>query len=343
MKNYFNFTLTGNKLLPVWLFLFFLVFVPMIFLQIRMEEIDKTAAETAGDVLPYTLGILLLYLAMYAIYFFFIKLSIEGVTYKEKAFAFLGTFGKYLGVLIVNLLLTIITLGIYLPWLITKIYKFFVENTEYESQRLNFKSKGGELFVIILLSLFLPLILVMVIIGGISGYQAIAGGAPNPNMVGVTSIIMMALIFVIIIPYYYFFYRWMINVQFKEYHIHWETEFWPSAGKIAVELLLTIITVGIYFPAAMVKLYDYFVGHTVAESGADKKRFGYELETTADFGFIWIPMLLTIVTLGIYYPWAFCKINKRILSKTYVESSEEELVVVPEQPVIELSQAQPLI
>jgi len=33
---------------------------------------------------------------------------------------------------------------------------------------------------------------------------------------------------------------------------------------------------------------------------------------------------LTIITLGIYYPWAYCNITGRILSKTYTEQIVEE-------------------
>ena len=87
---------------------------------------------------------------------------------------------------------------------------------------------------------------------------------------------------------------------------------------IAFEILLTIITLGIYFPIAMIRLYKYFADKTIANGTDRKLKFGYDIDPLNDFLFIWGQTLLTIITLGIYYPWAFCKIGKRILSKTYL-------------------------
>lgn len=320
MKNYFNFTLTGGKLLPVWLLLFFLVFVPLVFVQLKFETIDETSSEAFGQIFLWMLLIILLVLLQYAIYFYFIKLSIEGLVYKDKSFSFSGTFGKYIGILLLNFLLTIITFGIYFPWLITKLCKFFASNTEYDSVPFEFRGKGGSLFVIVLLTLILPMIFVGVIAGIIGAASAFSDSPhPDPTLLTTLPFLMILLVFVIIVPYVYYVYKWMINLQFRNQNIHWETNFWHSAGKIALELFLSLITLGIYLPAAGVKLYNYFADRTVAVSGTDKKRFGYDLETVRDFAFIWGQTLLTIITIGIYYPWAYSKITRRILSKTYVE------------------------
>ena len=110
----------------------------------------------------------------------------------------------------------------------------------------------------------------------------------------------------------------MVNISYKDYIISWETKFWNSYAKIALEIILSIVTVGIFAPLAMVRLYEYFADKTYAISGDAKLKFGYEIDQLNDFLFIWGQMLLTIITLSIYYPWAYCKIRKRILSKTYL-------------------------
>lgn len=69
------------------------------------------------------------------------------------------------------------------------------------------------------------------------------------------------------------------------------------------------------------KLYKYFVEKTVATNDSRKLTFGYDIEPSQDFLFIWGQTLLSIITLGIYYPWAFCKIGSRVLSKTYLEEA----------------------
>jgi len=83
--------------------------------------------------------------------------------------------------------------------------------------------------------------------------------------------------------------------------------------------VLNVITIGIYFPMAMIKLYKYFAERTVAQSGEIKRKFGFETDNLHDFLFIWGQMLLTLITTGIYYPWAINKIGKRILNRTYLE------------------------
>ena len=95
-------------------------------------------------------------------------------------------------------------------------------------------------------------------------------------------------------------------------------------GKIAIEALLSVVTLGIYLPLATVKLYKYFVERTVARSDESNKQFGYDIEPKDDFLFIWGQTLLTIITLGIYYPWAFCKVLDRVVGKTYVEEVAAE-------------------
>jgi hypothetical protein len=125
-------------------------------------------------------------------------------------------------------------------------------------------------------------------------------------------------IMVLMIPYIYLIYKWMFNINYKEFHITWETGFWESCGKIALEMALTIITAGIYGPMAFLRLYEYFSQRTLVKSDHSRRRFGYEIDPWNDFLLMWGQTLLIIITLGIYYPWATCKIGKRILSKTYL-------------------------
>ena len=115
----------------------------------------------------------------------------------------------------------------------------------------------------------------------------------------------------------------MVNIKYKEYHIRWNTEFFPSVGKIALEIILSMITLGIYFPLAYLRLYKYFSGKTQSNVVDNKRiQFGYDIDPKNDFLMLWGQILLSIITLGIYYPWAFCKISKRVLGKTYIEKTQ---------------------
>jgi uncharacterized membrane protein YjgN (DUF898 family) len=308
MKNYLGFSLTGTKLLPIWLIFYALFIVPYILLIIKMKNIQ--AGETPS-VMIFVFVILLILIA-FLITFYLAKIMIENVQYKDQTIVFNGKFGKYVGLLVGGLLLSTITLGVYIAWFIRNMHRFFVNNSELENESFTFQGKGGRLFVILLLTIFLPIFVLVIISTKLLMI--------NPEQVSIGStIIQQVIAWIIMIPYLYFVFKWMVNIDYKNYKIKWETEFWNSCGKIALEMLLSIITVGIYHPMAMIKLYAYFTERTIAQSGETKRKFGFDTDNLNDFLFLWGQILLTIITLGIYYPWAISKIGARILSRTYLE------------------------
>ena len=132
-------------------------------------------------------------------------------------------------------------------------------------------------------------------------------------------IVAVVSVILILVCFTYYFYKWFVNLSFKGYEIKWETEFWPSCQQILSQIGLSVITLGIYSPLGSLRLYNYFLGKTVARKEGSLKKFGYDLVAGDDFLFIWGQVILCIITIGIYFPWAYCKINNYILSKTYVE------------------------
>lgn len=324
MKNYFKFNLTGKKLLPLWLLFMFLFLVPYVSVQFKLQSFQHNPTPEVGQMFQRISSMFMLYGVMlilviieYVFFFYLIKMAINNTEFKGKVLEFKGQIGEFISVFLFGLLLTIITFGIYSPWFITDVYKFFTKNTHYNESAFEFKGKAGNLFLIITLTLILPMIVFMVIMFTMM-FKQIAQ-SQTPNMTDTTmSIIMMGIIFIMMIPYMYFVYKWMVNLVYKNYQIQWETSFWPSVGVITGQILLTVITAGIYLPLASLKLYQYFAEKTFAKSELSTKTFGYEIEPLNDFLFIWGQSLLSIITLGIYYPWAFCKITDRITAKTFM-------------------------
>jgi len=319
MKNYFKFNLTGRKLLPVWLFYMFLFLIPYICIQVRMQSFKTQPTTDPHEAMQHMSEIgglfgitILLMIVRYAISFFIAKMSIENTEFKLKNFEFSGRFGEFIGMIILGFFLTIITLGIYSPWFIKKIYDFFSENSTHDSSSFKFNGKGLDLFGII--TLFIVAIIFLIILFFIITIGNLNHTSTSPGGIGV-----FLLILVVIIPYLYFVTKWSINFTFKSYTIRLETQLWKSLGKIALELLLSVITLGIYLPLAYLKLYQYFMENTFAESDEKSKTFGYDIEAGSDFLFMWGQLLLTIITLGFYFPWAYCKTADRIMSKTYSE------------------------
>ena len=326
MKNYFSFNLTGKKLFPVWLLMFVFYFVPYGFIQTKLRGFDNVQGQDPQEVLENFSSMAALFGAMivviiigYSILFYWTKMTIEAVGFKEKVLVFAGKFRGYFGILISGALLSIITAGIYSPWFATRLCKFFARNTSHDAESIEFKGEGGDLFVIIACTLILPIILAVIISLSFSANRVLSGEYTQDTVAGIISIIMMIVTFIVFIPYIYYVYKWAVNLEFKNYSIRWETAFWDSAATIFGQIILSILTLGIYAPLASLKIYKYFAERTVARSETGSKSFGYDIEPGQDFLFIWGQCLLSIITIGFYSPWAYCKITERVLRKTYTE------------------------
>lgn len=305
MKNYFSFNLTGRKLFPIWITYMVLVFAPYMILTIQKDAIPTGSVIGLLTMLGHIIIIVIAYLIM----FYIIKLVIQNVVYNEKPVVFESAFGNYIGKILLGFFLSIITLGVYMPWFIRTITSFYIDNSSFNSNAFKFKGKGGQLFLILFFTLIAPLTLFITMLF-YTDYSS--------EMIGMMIILQLA-IFIIMIPYMYLVYKWMVNIDYKGFNISWKTNFWSSCGKIFIEMFLSIITGGIYWPLAMVRLYKYFAERTFADSDERTLQFGYDIDQLNDFLFIWGQTLLTIITLGIYYPWALSKIGSRVLGKTHLE------------------------
>lgn len=314
MKNYFDFTLTGKQLVPIWIFIYVLVIIPytIYYYQLMLTPQDGS---------PQIMNPLFLFLIMmigYLAVFYFIKIAIESIRFKDNNIHFEGRFLTYIGKIILGIVLSIVTLTIYMAWFIKDITSFFSNNSTLNTDRFQFMGKGGRLFLILLLTIMLP-ITILTIFGAKLLYPT------NQSFIGF--ILFEGILMLIMIPYFYFFYKWMIDIKYKGYSIKWNTNFVDSFIKILIEFLLIIITCGIYLPMAYLRLFNYFAERTFAESEETTLQFGFEFDAKRDFLFIWGQILLTIVTLGIYYPWAFSKIGKRFLTKTYLINNTESITL----------------
>jgi hypothetical protein len=150
------------------------------------------------------------------------------------------------------------------------------------------------------------------------GDLAYAFGSPAQVLL----VILLALILLgFLSAYIYGVYRWFFtNLRYQEHAVAWRTDFWGSVAFVWVQGLLSIITVGIYAPAASVQVYRYFINRTVVEK--DEQPFGrlaFEGKVGKGFGLLWGQGLLSVITAGIYLPWAIARVGRWFLSNTSFE------------------------
>jgi uncharacterized membrane protein YjgN (DUF898 family) len=317
MKNYFDFQLKGRQLLLLWIIFYLICILPYCLIMFKIRSIgnqhDLASSRQILKLLPLYIPLVLAAL-IWSLYF--LKMIIQGISLKEIPVKCDYKLGKYLGVILLGFFLTIITLGIYGPWFMRNLQRFYIDNASYKDINFSFLGKGGRLFVIILLSMIIPMILIIIIMVLITK----ACGTDINNQSMSFMMIRQLIMFILLVPYMYLVYKWGVDVKYAEYHLKWDTRFFPSVGKILVEVVLSIITFGIYFPLAYLRLYKYFAERTKSNIVDNQiVQFGYDIDQLNDFLFVWGQLLLTIITLGIYYPWAMCKIGQRVLSKTFIE------------------------
>ena len=65
----------------------------------------------------------------------------------KNAFQFHGRGGEYFGIWIVNILLTIVTLGLYSPWAHVRNKQYFYGNTDLAGERFEYLATGKQIFL----------------------------------------------------------------------------------------------------------------------------------------------------------------------------------------------------
>lgn len=71
----------------------------------------------------------------------------QGLPLQPVGFSFTGTTGEYFRIWIVNLLLSIVTLGFYWPWAMVRTRRYFYSNTHLDGHSLDYLAKPKNLLV----------------------------------------------------------------------------------------------------------------------------------------------------------------------------------------------------
>ena len=170
-------------------------------------------------------------------------------SYKNIQFRFSASYGEAFMVLYVWPILGILTLGILYPMAILKLHKYQIKNSAYGTAKFNFEA-GYKDYGLIFLT--------MLGIGLMVGLPAWAIGIYAPS-IGFLSPILIAIMY---IGLNLFFIVQSTNLYYKSMslvkHTFTSTLSIPSLGWVMlVNLFLTIITIGLYLPAAKVRMTKY--------------------------------------------------------------------------------------
>lgn len=255
--------------------------------------------------------------------FFLITECVKGLSFKGDSLRPHYKLGKYIGQVVKGLLLTIITLGIYYPWFLTKITRFFASGTTYRDQPFAFKGTGVNLFCIMTFVFFIPYIFLFGILYFATAF-VVNGGSALFSIIAQLSLVAILLLLGL---YLALVYRWMIDFTYGNSRIALKVSIPVTMLFMFIQIVLCILTAGLFVPIAGVMIYRYIVGNMrlVSESG-EESAFGYQGRIGHDCLYVYGQALLTLITAGIYSPWMISKVGRRLISNTYLERPD---VVTP--------------
>lgn len=207
-------------------------------------------------------------------------------TYELK---FEGTGKEYFGVLIVNWLLTALTLGIYYPWARAKKLKYLYGVTSLDGNRFSFHGEGKEMFIG-MLKFFLVLALFFFVLN-----LFIWMGIP------VLGFIIFYLAFIALLPLLLhgsLRYR-LSRTTLRGIRFGYRGDRKQLTIDFIKNFLLTLVTFGVYAAWMQINLRKYIIGHIrYGEVEGRYKGEGLDLFLINLKG-----VLLSILTLGIYSFW----------------------------------------
>lgn len=316
----FSFDLSARRVVgPIWgVMLLAVVASCAVVWLLPQPEVGTVGVVIDFDFALRTAGLLgvvfAVLVALAALLFPLMTATMEAVGLDGEPIATNYDFGKYMKKALWWSLLSTLTLGIYLPWYLTRITRYFFAEASYRRRPLGFHAKGMGLFSLIVLVYMLPVVALCFLMesGVISLTDVIALDRPTLILAGVVLLIVGLLwmsFFVVVCV------RWAVNMSCGEERLLSTLKLGRSSLFVMGQLLLTVLTLGLYTPMMELRLMQYFAeGVEVAE----ERRMGMSLHPWRDWLYVWGQLLLVIVTCGLYMPWYYTNILRRFIPRLYL-------------------------
>lgn len=216
-------------------------------------------------------------------------MEIQASEKKNYPLSFNGKGSTYFGIVIVNWLLTVITLGIYYPWAKAKQLKYMYGSTVFDNDQFMFQGTGKEMFIGMLKTILLSFIFIAVYLVCFLNDQIILG-----------AILLYLMLFAFLPLAIHGSYRYrMSRTSWRGIRFGYRGNKMELFWNFLKWIFLTIFTLGIYSAWMDVNLRSYVYGNIKAGD----TEFKYEASGLELFIIILKGYFLTLLTLGIYSFW----------------------------------------
>jgi uncharacterized membrane protein YjgN (DUF898 family) len=212
---------------------------------------------------------------------------------ESRRLSFHGDGGTLLGLMIVNLLLTVVTLGVYYFWGKTRVRGYTHSQLEFDGDRFAYHGTGKELFI----GWLKAAVLFAVVSGGVAAIRMLSPGVVTEILTWLG----LYLFFLLLTPI-----AMVGSRRYRTSRASWRGIRFSYRGRAREFMrifipgsLLTAVTLGLYYPFFYNNMWRYMVTRTYFGSEA----FQFDGEGRDLFGQHLLAMILTIPTLGIYWIW----------------------------------------
>lgn len=222
---------------------------------------------------------------------------------------FHGTGGSLFGIHIVNMFLTVITLGIYYFWGKTKVRNYLWSQTDFAGDRFAYHGTGKELLIGFLKAVLVfgvPFVGLIILPEFLELGEAGKGAA--------TLVFYSMVLFVVPIA--------MVGARRYRYsRTSWRGIFFSFRGSVKEFIkifisgsLLSVITFGLYYPFFETKKHGFMVSH----SYFGNQKFEFDGSGRDLFGSYLLTLLLIFPTLGFYWFWFQAKMHRYFWANTTI-------------------------
>jgi uncharacterized membrane protein YjgN (DUF898 family) len=223
-----------------------------------------------------------------------------------------GEGGKYFGILIVNLILTVLTLGLYYPWARAKNFEYLYGETEFAGSRFQFHGTGQEMF-----KGFIKALAILFVLGGIYRLSILS---ENATFIVVGAFIYSVGIFTIIPLAIHGGLRYRLSrTSWRGIHMGYRGNLRELFGIYFKGVLLTILTLGIYSSWFQINITRYLLQHV----RLGNCKFSYEGDGSEYFWLNVKGFFLTIITFGIYSFWYAKDLNHYFYNNVRLDQDGE--------------------
>lgn len=326
MKLKFSSTLTGKSWWKPFLGLFAAWLAALILFELSwMRFFDKgTFVETLLNIgISLCAAFPLLVLSGFCAFFAYSRI-IKTLSLGDSKFGFRGSLYAFSGDFVKGCLLTLISGGLYLPALLRQTHAYLLHATEFKGHRLSFRGKAKSLYRIFALWLIIPILGFVGLLTLIAHTLAIKPPQwISPSVIPMLYAVCTVLFITALGPFLFFYVSWCCDFKVGTHRISLETQPDQASKVIALQLALSAITLGLYVPVAILRIWDFLAKKTIVSDGTAKTgSIGFTGNTLRGYTLLLGNALLCVITFGVWTPWGIASITHFLTHNTFVTSEK---------------------